>query len=282
MTLRELIKYGEDALREAGITDYTNDTKVLAMYMFDLDYTGLIMKMYDEISADDEKCFKGYIGLRCTHLPCQYITGSQSFMGYDFKVTSDVLIPRQETELLVEKALEYAEGINPCKTLDLCCGSGCIGISFALKRCEAGYKDDRVVLVDISQEAYALADENNMRLGAGCDIIKSDLFVMVDEKYDIIVSNPPYIRTSDIDELMAEVRLYEPRLALDGSENGLYFYDKIIKEARKYLYEEGMLLFEIGYDQFEDVRGLLVEAGYSDINLIKDYAGLDRVVTARK
>lgn len=282
MTLRELIKYGETTLQEAGIEDYVSDTRLLAMYAFNLDYTGLMMNMQEEMPDEDAEYYKGYIDIRSTHLPCHHITGCQEFMGYEFKVDENVLIPRQETELLVEEALKCADGINPCKALDVCCGSGCIGISFALKRKEAGYHNDKVMMLDISKQAINLAKENILKLEADCEIIKSDLFEHVEEKYDIIISNPPYIRTAEIEGLMEEVRCHEPRLALDGGEDGLYFYDRIIKEARKFLYEDGMLLFEIGYDQYEDVRRLLVDAGYSDVRLIKDYAGLDRVVTAVK
>lgn len=279
MTFRELIKYGQDTLKVAGIEDYENDTRVLAMYAFDMNYTGLMVKMLDEAEVDGEARFKECIERRATRIPCQHITGTQEFMGYEFKVSTNVLIPRQETELLVEEALNQMKGVTSCKALDVCCGSGCIGISFYLARNEVGYKDD-VTLLDISSDAIELSNQNNAKLQAKCSIIKSDLFENIEGKYDIIMSNPPYIRTSDIEELMDEVRIYEPRLALDGYEDGLYFYDKIIKEARKYLSDEGKLLFEIGYDQFEDVRRLLVDAGYSDITLKKDYAGLDRVVGA--
>ena len=282
MLLRDLIKYGESTLQEAGIDDYSSDTRLLAMYVFNMDYTGIMMHMYDEMSEEDSEYFKECIEIRSTHIPCHHITGTQVFMGYSFTVDENVLIPRQETEILVEEALKCAEGIDSCKTLDVCCGSGCIGISFSLKRKEAGYEDDQVHMVDISKDAIMVAEENNFKLNAGCEINKSDLFEKVDQKYDIIISNPPYIRTSDIEDLMEEVRLHEPRLALDGGEDGLYFYDRIIKEARKFLYETGRLLFEIGYNQYEDVRRLLVDAGYTDIKLIKDYAGLDRVVTALK
>lgn len=282
MTLRELIRYGETCLQDAGIEDYASDTRILAMYVFKLDYTGLMMHIQDEMPEEDEQYYRECIELRSTHIPCHHITGYQVFMGYDFTVDENVLIPRQETELLVEEALRCADGINPCKTLDVCCGSGCIGISFALKRRETGYCNDKVTMLDISKHAVNVAKENNLKLDAGCEVIKSDLFERVDEKYDIIISNPPYIRTADIDELMDEVRCHEPRLALDGGEDGLYFYDRIIKEARKFLYEDGRLLFEIGYDQYRDVWELLVDSGYTDIRLIKDYAGLDRVVTAVK
>ncbi|MGN0389661.1 MAG: N5-glutamine methyltransferase family protein, partial [Wujia sp.] len=157
-----------------------------------------------------------------------------------------------------------------------------IGISFACKRKEAGFDGDKVELADISDAATTLSTENNRRLQAGCTIIKTDLFTCLDGKYDIIISNPPYIPTDVIPGLMQEVRDFEPHLALDGKKDGLYFYDKIIKEAREYLHEDGVLLFEIGYDQLEDVRGLLVENRYTSIEGFKDYAGHDRVVVGIK
>ncbi len=279
MTHGELIKYGQNILKEAGIEDYENDTRILAMYAFDMNYTGLMMKMLDEADEASEARYKEFIGIRAARIPCQHITGTQEFMGYEFDVSPDVLIPRQETELLVEEGLAYMKPFKSCKALDVCCGSGCIGISFSLYRQKAGY-DDKVTLLDISKEAVEMSKRNITKHNANCHVILSDLFENINEKYDIIMSNPPYIRTADVEALMDEVKLHEPRLALDGYEDGLYFYDKIIKEAREYLSDEGKLLFEIGYDQFQDVRRLLVDAGYSDITLKKDYAGLDRVVGA--
>lgn len=297
--LGSYIRGGISALREAGIEDCENDARLLAQAAFDLDYTGILMHTGDEMSLKAGEKYQEYIALRCTHYPCQYIIGSQAFMGYEFKTREGVLIPRQETELLVELALREAEVYASCRFLDVCCGTGCIGISFALKRQESGYVRDLVTMLDISDDAVLLAGENSNGLGADCRIIKSDLFdglggvgssgrdedpdgfAGIAEKYHLIVSNPPYIRSGEIETLMDEVRLFEPRLALDGREDGLYFYDRIIKEARDYLYDEGMLLFEIGYDQFEDVRRLFVDAGYGEPQVFKDYAGLDRVVGAR-
>ncbi len=282
MQLRDLLKYGNDVLQEAGIEESANDAKLLLMHVLGIDYTDVFMKMYDEVSDEDAKFYKDVISVRASHYPCQYIIGTQDFMGYTFKVAEEVLIPRPETELLVEAALEYTGHIDRCKALDMCTGSGCIGISYYLKRKEAGFVENQVDLVDISTRAVDLAKENMFNLSAKCDIIKSDLFEKIDSRYDLIMSNPPYIPTSDIDEIMEEVREYEPRLALDGMEDGLYFYKKIIKECDKYLYSEGCLIFEIGYNQYEDIRGLLIEAGFSQVSVKQDYAGLDRVVIAKR
>lgn len=282
--LREYIQNGMSVLREAGIEDYENDARLLAQFAFGLDYTGILMHAEDKMPRVAGERYQGCILLRSRHYPCQYIIKSQMFMGYAFEAGDNVLIPRQETELLVERTLQEADVYASCRLLDVCCGTGCIGISFALKRREAGYIQDLVTMLDVSDAAIRLAERNNGKFGTGCRIIKSDLFRGLDGsdgKYNLIVSNPPYIKSDEIDTLMDEVRLFEPRLALDGGEDGLYFYDRIIKEARDYLYDGGMLLFEIGYDQFEDVRGLFADAGYTDIKMIKDYAGLDRVVSAR-
>ncbi|MDO5127523.1 MAG: peptide chain release factor N(5)-glutamine methyltransferase [Eubacteriales bacterium] len=279
MTLKEIVCQGEHILKEAGIKDATEDARLLAMYAFDLDYSSFFLQINDDVSDEAAEWFMNYINLRSTHYPCQYIIGTANFMGYEFKVCEDVLIPRPETELLVEQAICLSEGKRPCKVLDLCCGSGCIGISYRKLRKEAGY-EDYVMLADISKQAVSLADENAMRLGEQVDIVRSDLFGSVDERFDMIISNPPYIKTAVIDTLMEEVRDYEPVLALDGHEDGLYFYDRIIKEARDHLYDGGKLLFEIGHDQSEAVRRLFVDAGYEDIEQKKDYADLDRIVTA--
>ncbi len=289
MTWRELIKNGIAALQKAGIQDTESDARVLAMHVLGCGYSELILHMTEEADETCRTRFEACISERTAHKPCQYITGVQNFMGYDFRTAPGVLIPRPETEILVEHALSEAERYgkhmnkkDSLRVLDLCCGSGCIGISFACIRRESGITGDKVELADISDAAIALSMDNNQRLQAGCHIIQSDLFAGLYGKYDIIISNPPYIPTDAIPELMQEVRDFEPHLALDGKKNGLYFYEKIIREAREYLYEDGVLLFEIGYDQMDDVWRLLVENGYTNIKGYKDYAGHNRVVTGIK
>ncbi len=280
MTLRDWIIKGQDILKDSGIEDYENDTRVLAMFAFDISYTDMFMKMTEEMPDEDAEFFMDCINLRATHMPCQYITGSQEFMGYEFGTEDGVLIPRQETELLVEKALELTSGRKSVKALDMCTGSGCIGISYELKRRENKYKDDEVHLADISDDAIYVAEKNKYKLGAKCSIIKTDLFENIKDRYDIIMSNPPYIRTSDIDDIMEEVREFEPRIALDGDLDGLAFYKRIASEAGEYLYKGGILIMEIGFDQYEDVRKLLIDNNFNNISVIKDYAGLDRIVVA--
>ena len=280
MTLRDYITKGQNILKEAGIADYENDTRVLAMFAFDISYSDMFMKMAEEMNEEDADFFMNCIDLRSTHMPCQYITGIQNFMGYEFSTEDGVLIPRQETELLVEKALELTTGLKSCKALDMCTGSGCIGISYELKRREEGHKGDEIHLADISENAIYVAEKNKYKLGSKCSIIKTDLFENIKDKYDIIMSNPPYIRTLDIDDIMEEVRDFEPRIALDGDEDGLSFYKRIAKQAKDYLYNDGILIMEIGFDQYEDVKELLETNKFNNISLIKDYAGLDRIVIA--
>ena len=283
MTWQALMKEELERLRQADIPEADSDIRLLAMDVAGCTYSTLILRMAEEVTEKQAQRLHAYVTERMTHKPCQYILGTQEFMGYEFATAEEVLIPRPETELLVEEACRIAENWKDTpdgrkrRVLDLCCGSGCIGISFSKLR----HGRDLVELADISNAAIALTKKNRERLQADCAVIQTDLFMQIEGKYDMIVSNPPYIRTDEIPKLMAEVRDFEPHLALDGKADGLYFYDKIIREAREYLYEDGYILFEIGQDQLDAVRGLLVENGYTDIKGIKDYAGLDRIVTAR-
>ena len=283
MTWQALMKEELERLRQADIPEADSDIRLLAMDVAGCTYSTLILRMAEEVTEKQAQRLHAYVTERMTHKPCQYILGTQEFMGYEFATAEEVLIPRPETELLVEEACRIAENWKDTpdgrkrRVLDLCCGSGCIGISFSTLR----HGRDLVELADISDAAIALTKKNRERLQADCAVIQTDLFMQIEGKYDMIVSNPPYIRTDEIPKLMAEVRDFEPHLALDGKADGLYFYDKIIREAREYLYEDGYILFEIGQDQLDAVRGLLVENGYTDIKGIKDYAGLDRIVTAR-
>lgn len=286
MTWQALMKEELERLRQADIPEADSDIRLFAMDVAGCTYSTLILRMAEDVTEEQAQKLHAYVTERMTHKPCQYILGTQEFMGMEFATAPEVLIPRPETELLVEQACERLKkliekkrkqtGDRKLRVLDMCCGSGCIGISVA-KLVPAVAVD----LADISDAAITLTKKNQERLQADCTVIQTDLFAQIEEKYDMIISNPPYIRTDEIPKLMAEVRDFEPHLALDGKADGLYFYDKIIREAREYLYEDGYILFEIGQDQLEAVRGLLVENGYVDVEGMKDYAGLDRIVTAR-
>ena len=227
----------------------------------------------ENVRADDLlKEYELAVKKRAEHIPLQYIVGETEFMGLKFKVNSNVLIPRQDTETLVEEALKK---VKPgMKVLDMCTGSGCIIISI-LHNVEGvkGYA------VDISKQAVNVAKENAKLNEVPVLFERSDLFEMVTEKFDVIVSNPPYIPTDVIPQLMPEVQVFEPVEALDGKEDGLYFYRKIVEQSRDYLNPGGYLMFEIGYDQGKDVSEMMTDAGFSDVCVKKDLAGNDRVVT---
>ena len=271
MTFRKTLEYGEKKLNEAGILEAKNDSWLLLATACHIDHTFYYVHMDEELEEEQWSAFENLIRKRAERIPLQYITGEQEFMGILFHVNSNVLIPRQDTETLVEEALKI---VRPgMKVLDLCTGSGCILISI-LKNVTGvegfGY--------DISKQALLVAKENARDIGVAATFERSDLFDNVTDSFDVIVSNPPYIKTEDLATLMPEVAQFEPIGALDGMEDGLHFYRKIIAESADYLNENGYLLFEIGCDQGESVSEMMRSAGFSDVQVIKDLARNDRVV----
>lgn len=280
-TLKEMLRSGTELLKRADVPDPEVDAWLLLEYTTKVTRSQYYLEPDRELSEDESSLYMEAIQRRAKRIPLQHITGEQEFMGFLFRVNSHVLIPRQDTEILVETALEKVE--NHMQILDLCTGSGCIIISLSKMIREGKGKtwDMDFTGSDISKEALETARENARMLGAEIQFTVSDLFEQLSGTYDMIVSNPPYIRTSQIGELQDEVRLYDPMIALDGKEDGLYFYRKIIKEATEHLSDKGWLLFEIGCDQKEDVIKLMKEAGYTDVAAKKDLAGLDRVVMGR-
>ena len=279
LTLKQLYKVGTVKLAEEGIEEFSLDAWYLLEYV-----TGVSKAMYfaepeRAVSEENADRYIDCIRRRAAHIPLQHITGEQEFMGYPFCVNEHVLIPRQDTEILVEEAIQVMR--PKMKVLDMCTGSGCIVLSI-LKMCREKYymTDLQGIGADVSEEALKVARENGRRLGVPVTWIQSDLFAKIpeEEKYDVIVSNPPYIETAVIDTLQEEVRLHDPYIALDGKEDGLYFYRRIISEAGKYLKPQGKLMFEIGCDQAEAVEELMKNASYEQITVKKDLAGLDRVV----
>ncbi len=287
MKYRALYEFGVTELENAGVPEAKLDARLLLEYVCGTNRNDLLVYGDREVEADKESAYREVITTRCKRIPLQHITGEQEFMGLSFKVNEHVLIPRQDTECLVEEVmLKLHDGM---RILDMCTGSGCILLSLLY------YSNDCTgVGVDISENALAVAAENANSIQAkkqesgtmvesteiNVEWIQSDLFEKVEGKFDIIVSNPPYIRSDMIPTLMEEVKNYEPMNALDGMEDGLYFYRKIVSESKDYLNKGGMLYFEIGYDQALEVSELLNEAGFSEINVVKDLAGLDRVVYA--
>lgn len=289
MTLREAYEYGRKQLNLAGIEDADLDAWYLLEYVTGITKTMYYVKMQEDILPEQETKYRQFVETRVSHIPLQHITGVQEFMGLEFAVNEHVLVPRQDTEVLVESVLET---LKPgMKVLDMCTGSGCILISL-MKLQQASIKNQenevtevkRIICgvgVDISEDALKVAKENAEKLGVNADFIQSDLFENVRGKYDVIVSNPPYIPTSVIEELKEEVKFHDPLLALDGKEDGLYFYRKIVEKSPEYLKVGGQLFFEIGHDQGEEVKKLMEQAGFAEVTVKKDLAGLDRVVLGK-
>ena len=276
MTYREAYQTGREQLAAAGIDEAELDARLLLEYVCGTDRNRLLVYGDEPVREEELQRYQELLVRRADRIPLQYLTGVQSFMGLDFFVNEHVLIPRQDTEILVEEVLRNLH--DGMSVLDLCTGSGCILISLLR------YTNDCWgVGTDISPEALQVAVENAKRLVPDSEerlkFVESDLYERVEDKFDVIVSNPPYIPTGVIGTLMPEVREHEPRLALDGSEDGLIFYRRIINESRAYLKGGGMLFFEVGFDQGAAVRELMERAGFLEVKVTKDYADLDRVVS---
>ena len=276
MTYRECYEKGCHILNEAGIEESTLDARLLLEAVCGTDRNDLLVHGEQPVEPETEEKYFGWIGKRAGRIPLQRLTGEQDFMGLTFTVNENVLIPRQDTEILVEEVLkELHDGM---RILDMCTGSGCILLSLL------HYSNDCEGLgVDLSAEALEVAGQNVLKVltpekAEHAHFLQSDLFEKVEGKFEIIVSNPPYIASAEIEKLMPEVRDHEPRMALDGTEDGLHFYRRIIKEAGKHLVNSGMLFFEIGYDQGQAVSELMRTGGYREVQVVQDYAGLDRVV----
>ena len=317
MKLRELFSEGKERLTKCKVADAENDSRLLLLDAFSLSLSEYLLYCDRDLSeiylSSDilarKEDFEQSIYLRSRRVPLQQILGGTQFMGLDFVVTPDVLIPRQDTEVLVEQVL-YDFPNKDINILDMCTGSGCIAASLAVL---GGYNE--VVGADISEAALHVAQRNALRLmkeksermslknsfmsslfsrdeddfHQQVRFVQTDLFSDMEaamdelgfEKFDVIVSNPPYIRSSDIEELEPEVRDFEPRIALDGTEDGLHFYRRIADECRPFLREGGSIYLEIGFDQAKDVREIFEASGFSELKVIKDLAGKDRVVKGK-
>lgn len=274
MTYREAMKLGEEVLLMAKVADAKTDAWLLLSMVCRMERSFYYLHMEEDLPEEELREYEIALKKRAEHIPLQYIVGETEFMGLKFKVNSSVLIPRQDTETLVEEALKV---VKPgMKVLDLCTGSGCIIVSILHNVAEVeGFA------VDISKQALLVAKDNAKLNDVQAVFERSDVFDNVTGTYDVIVSNPPYIRTQEIVKLMPEVQEFEPMEALDGKEDGLYFYRKIIAESKDYLNPDGKLLFEIGYDQGEAVSAMMRDAGFKDVQVVKDLAQNDRVVTGR-
>ena len=259
---------------EAGIEEAQLDARLLLEQICGTDRNTLLVHGDREVSSREDQAYEEVVAKRCRRVPLQQILGCQEFMGLEYEVNEHVLVPRQDTEILVEEVLrELHDGM---RILDLCTGSGCILIS--LLRYSNGCQG---VGTDISPMALEVARRNGEKILDGereYVFLESDLLRQVEGRFDVIVSNPPYIRRGEIETLMPEVRDFEPRLALDGGEDGLDFYRRIVEESPAYLYGGGRLYLEIGCDQGDAVQELLLRRGFREGNGVQDYAGLDRVV----
>ncbi len=294
MTYRELYQWAKGRLEEAGIPEAELDARLLMEHVCGISRNDLLVHGDKPVKARDQERYERLIARRRERIPLQQLTGVQEFMGLEYEINEHVLIPRQDTEILVEEALRNL--YDGMRILDLCTGSGCILISLL------HYSNDcQGVGADISSKALEVARRNGEKLlgrsvcswrqeegvteegsvedrAGRISFVEGDLFEVVEGKFDMIVSNPPYIPTEVIHTLMPEVREHEPLLALDGGGDGLFFYRRIVEECRGHLLGGGMLFLEIGYDQAEAVRGLMEKAGFLEINVVRDYAGLNRVV----
>lgn len=278
MTIKELTAAGAQRLTEAGVEEALIDTRLLLSYVLGVDRSYIYTHPDDELPEDKARRFESLIDERAERTPLQHIVGEQEFMGLTFKVNEHVLIPRQDTEILVEEALkELHDGMD---ILDLCTGSGCVILSLL------HYSNScRGTGVDISSEALLVAGQNARSLGIPLELLEGDVLELGFELkipegrlFDMIVSNPPYIPTEDIATLMPEVRDHDPYIALDGGVDGLLFYERIADIARDLLKPGGSLLLETGCDQGESVCAILADRGFGFIERIKDYGGNHRVV----
>lgn len=276
---RKLLTKAANILKDENIENIEYDIKTILRDTFDIDYNKFVMDMDNEFEADKslEYEFISRIEKRKKHIPLQYIINKQNFYGLDLYVNESVLIPRYDTENIVDCIVKDFEGSKDISVLDLCTGSGCIAIS--LKK--NGFK--KVFALDISDKALEVAKHNAYIHNADITFIKSDLYKELpnDIRFDLIVSNPPYIRTGEIEKLDDEVKDFEPKLALDGGKDGLDFYKKILNLSKDFINKNGSLYFEIGYDQAKDVVDLAKKEGYYNIKIIKDLSGKDRGISMR-
>lgn len=281
-TLQMIYREGKEQLEAAGVPDADRDAWYLLEFV-----TGISKARYygnPEAGIDEREALKyrDVIRQRAERIPLQHITGEQEFMGFSFQVDEHVLIPRQDTETLVEEALGVLK--PKMKILDLCTGSGCILLSLLKLGEKQGIAGLKGTGADISREALKVAEENGRRLEIPEDRVawvRGDLFEKLEGPFDLLVSNPPYIPSGELSGLQEEVRLHDPALALDGHEDGLYFYRRIAAEAGKYLRDGAYLMLEIGWDQGEAVSTLLEVVGYREVEVKKDLSGNDRVVRGR-
>jgi len=281
-TIGSLVKWATDDFRTRGIENPRLDAEVLVAHALKIDRTRVIIESLRPLESGELAMLRDLVKRRRTHEPIAYLRGFREFYGRPFKVDPRVLIPRPDTETLVDAALSRSEHVSlSMRLLDLCTGSGCVAITMARQR-----PTSTVVATDVSTDALAVARENAYRLGAyNVGFVESDLYAAVqvqnERRFDVITANPPYIPSSDIEGLMSDVRDFEPRLALDGGEDGLRLIQTIVSEAPKHLTPNGVLAIEIEYQQGDRVRALFEANSFVEVRVDKDYGKLDRVVSGR-
>lgn len=280
-TIGSLLNLGTQRLIEKNIDTARLDSQLLLGKVLSKDKLYLMINNNEIVSEENKKEFLELISKRMEYMPIRYILGEIDFMGLDFYVEKGVLIPRSDTEVLVEEVLRMINEDESLDICDLCSGSGAIGISLAYYR-----KKINVDLIDYYDVPEKISKKNILRncLEDRVKFIKSDLLnesIKLKKQYDIIVSNPPYIREEEIDNLMNDVKDYEPKTALSGGKSGLDFYERIVEESKNVLKKNGILAFEIGHDQGEEVSELMKVNSYKEVRIIKDLASLDRVVIGR-
>ena len=293
MTYREALAWGQEQLRMAEVPDFALDAGYLLEFTSGRKHIDLVLDGREQMTEALFAKYRDCVRRRAQRIPLQQITGSQAFMGLDFMVNEHVLCPRQDTETLVEEGLtilaslqsgsaknRQANADREIRLLDLCTGSGCILISLlALARGQE--TPIHGLAADLSPEALAVARENAKRNGVSAAFVLSDLFAEIEGSFDLITANPPYIPSGQLEDLMPEVRDHEPRMALDGDEDGLAFYRRIAGQAPDYLREGGWLLMEIAFDQGQAVRQMLADGPFEEIEIIQDLSGRDRVLKGR-
>lgn len=287
-TFHELLTQGTQLLMNAGIEEARLDAWLLLEYTADISRAWYYAHPESEVNEEIASEYFSLCQKRAEHIPLQHLTHQACFMGYDFYVDERVLVPRQDTEVLAEEALHQLRSIRNPRILDMCTGSGCLLLSLLME-----LPDATGTGVDISEAALAVAERNrkNLELEKRAVLVQSDTFSgdyfqknsgNISLEYDMLISNPPYIPTEEIGKLMEEVRFHDPVLALDGREDGLYFYRRITEQAGKYLKPGGWLMYEIGCEQGADVSAIMQEEGFTEVAVKKDLAGLDRVVIGKK
>ncbi|WP_411354835.1 peptide chain release factor N(5)-glutamine methyltransferase [Peptoniphilus harei] len=273
MEIKDALIEGRKYLKDLEYTDPIYETRRILSFLLNKDLSYLVAHDSELLDSTVEERYFDILDKRKNGMPIQYILGEEDFYGRSFKVLEGVLIPRQDTEISVETLLKIIKNNKINNMLEIGCGTGIVSISIDLET-----KID-VTAVDISKRAIENSIINKEKLDSGIKIMKSDLFSNIKESFDLIYSNPPYIKSNEIEKLQVEVRKHEPRLALDGGEDGLYFYKKIIEKASEYLNDRGYLVFEIGHDEAKDICALMEDK--FDVEVIKDLIKLDRVVVGQ-